>query len=138
MFPQAAPPAKKRPIKAALFFGFMVMVVIIAFISHLIFNISKDTKNPGMPAWAEMLPGSIEAANEDFDKRAKKQFPAGITEDSLREELSASGFVLFPEEKLAERTDNRGLCNHKRMIVWSRDAQGKITDIKGTFGVICP
>jgi hypothetical protein len=105
----------------------------------------------GVAACAERAPplgrglsGNIMAASAAFDQRVKTRFPVGSQESALTAELAREGFVMKsdpdPSQRYwqgAVREIHRFPCLESWSVNWNADG-GKITDVRGGFGTVCP
>jgi len=96
---------------------------------------------PRTPALGRNLPPLFAEAKKVFDERVKSQFPIGMTEARLVEDLRSQGFRVGPEQcppsfRMAMIT--RGLIVQTMWSVRWQVSEGRIEKIWGVYGFIAP
>lgn len=103
------------------------------FFALLLLSACSTEKPP--PPIAAGLPTDVREATVEFNRRVGQQFPLGTEETVVRSTLSADGFEVG--RLGAGLTRNNYPCSTKWMVNW-RSAAGKLTNIHGEYGYICP
>ena len=91
------------------------------------------------PAIGKGLPGNIADAQRVFDDRIRARFPVGSPESDLKSVLAAQEFKLDPGAGVATRIGGLNFpCDTRWIVVWKGDAQHRLAQVSGRYGLICP
>ena len=97
---------------------------------------------PSVPLTAD-LSGAGDTASKEFNRRIVTRFPVGSSEAAMTTELRYEGFVRDDwsyanpdkDEALAVRRESIFPCANVAYVSWRASANGRLTAIRGDYGV---
>lgn len=124
------------------YFGMTIIAVIaIPFLLVLIYASFLAYKNPRVPDWAGGLSANTAQANKEWNIRVQQKFQSGDDVAPMLAILQDGQFEIgnTPDGKHQARHRMQFFpCTDERRIVWTESSDHKISNISGTFAVVCP
>ncbi len=91
---------------------------------------------PIPPEIARQLPGNFAEADEEFARRVSATFPLPITVSALTTRLSAQGFSVKVEAKVATFSKSKFPCTLNWRIHWEA-IDGTVSGLTSKYGAVC-
>jgi len=91
------------------------------------------------PSLAAGLPRKVDEAEREFDRRVRDKFPVGSSEAAIKAALRQEGWGeprAYKDMYYVNFTRASSfIMEQSATIVWKVDEQGRLTDIRGGYGL---
>lgn len=91
-----------------------------------------------LPSLAQGLPSRYDEATQAFTRRLSSLAPPGSPEADLVAALRRQHFKVKPANHSAEFSRSKFPCAYVWLVDWKTDDAGRITQVQGLVGAICP